>query len=347
MQSNRMQSYRRMVKQAAAVVLAVSLTAGCSMLPSEEEALAPPLVKPKEEAFDVVEVARGNIQTYLKGMATFTSSKTEPLFFKESGGRIKTVALKVGEMVEAGQTVIELDVGDLELRARLQRLSVERAEILFGQAVREGLTGNELRLREIDLDRERISLEALESQLSRSKLVSPIAGKITYLADLKPGDSVTGYQPIVTVADPYQVLLSYQAPSDADLYPVHANMEVKVTYDKQEYRGTVLQSPSSAPLTLDKSEADRNAKLLIIGLVDPIEGVEIGDRADFEIALEKRENVIVIPRSGLRNYLGRTYVQVAEGERRKEVDVEVGLRTSIEVEITRGLEEGAQIIMNN
>jgi len=342
-----MPSYRRLARQTAAALIALSLATGCSMLPREDEALAPPLVKPKEEAFDVIEAARGNIQTYLKGMATFTSSKSEPLFFKESGGRIKTVMAKLGETVEAGQTVIELDTGDLELRAKLQRLNLERAEILFGDAVRQGVAGSELRLREIDLDRERITLEALESQLSRSKLVSPIDGKITYLADLKPGDSVTGYESIVTVADPYQVRLTYQAPSDADLFPVHADMDVTVTKRDKEYRGKVLQSPSSAPQTLDRAVADKNAKLLIIGLVDPIEDVEIGDSADFQIALEKRENVIVIPRAGLRNYLGRTYVQVAEGERRKEVDVEVGLKTSTEVEIARGLEEGAQIILNN
>jgi hypothetical protein len=45
--------------------------------------------------------------------------------------------------------------------------------------------------------------------------------------------------------------------------------------------------------------------------------------------------------------MGRSYVQIADGERKKEVDVEVGLTTPTEVEIVKGLEEGQQVILNN
>ncbi|EXX84612.1 RND transporter [Paenibacillus darwinianus] len=346
MPNNRTTRYRRWVYKAAAAV-AVSLLAGCSMLPQEEAALAPPLVKPQTETFDVVEAARGDIQTYLKGTAIFASSQTVSLYFKESGGRIKTVLVQVGDDVKAGQAIVELDVGDLELRTRLQRLNVERAEILYAQAKSDGLSGSELRLRQIDLERERITLVALEDQLSKSKLVSPQSGRVTYLAELKAGDAVTGYQPIVTVADPTKVKLTYQATSAKDLLAVQPNMAAFVTYGNQQYEAQVLQAPSNAPMVADKELAEKNATTLVLGLVKPIKGAVMGDSADFQIALEKRDDVIVLPRSGIRTYLGREYVQIAEGERRIEVDVEVGLKTPTEVEIVRGLEEGQQVIMNN
>lgn len=65
------------------------------------------------------------------------------------------------------------------------------------------------------------------------------------------------------------------------------------------------------------------------------------------IVVEQRENVIVIPRKGLRTYLGRDYVQVLNGESRKEVDVEKGLVTPTEVEIRTGLKEGQNVILEN
>jgi hypothetical protein len=57
--------------------------------------------------------------------------------------------------------------------------------------------------------------------------------------------------------------------------------------------------------------------------------------------------VLIIPRSGLRTYLGRDYVQTLDGDSRKEVDVEKGIVSSTEVEIRKGLKEGQTIILGN
>ncbi|MNY77606.1 macrolide transporter subunit MacA [compost metagenome] len=75
--------------------------------------------------------------------------------------------------------------------------------------------------------------------------------------------------------------------------------------------------------------------------------MKIGVSGDMTIILEKRENVLVIPSTGLRQYIGRNYVQVLEGESRKEIDVEKGLVTATEVEIRAGLKEGQKVILNN
>jgi len=337
----------RGLKRAAAALAGLMIASGCALLPREEEALAPPLVQPTEEVFDIVEARRGTIETVLRGGGVLTSSRSEPLFFRESGGRVLAVHVKQGDAVEAGQTVLELDVGNLELQIRMQRLNYERAQILFEQAVRNGLTGPDLRLHEIDLERERIALEELEDRLNRSRLVAPFDGVVTFVADIHPGETINAYQPLVTVSDPAQVQLTYVASSASELLGVHPGMEATVVYDGDAYRAEVVQSPSNAPTTTDLSEQERIARTLVLGFDSPPENARIGSSADFEIPLQRRESVIVIPRAGLRTYMGREYVQVAEGERRKDVDVEVGLTTSTEVEIVRGLEEGARVILNN
>lgn len=75
--------------------------------------------------------------------------------------------------------------------------------------------------------------------------------------------------------------------------------------------------------------------------------VVIGNQADITIVTQKRDQVMVIPRAGLRNYMGRDFVQVLDGESRKEIDVEKGIVAATEVEIRKGLSEGQQIILNN
>ncbi|GGF97594.1 hypothetical protein GCM10010916_13550 [Paenibacillus abyssi] len=289
----------------------------------------------------------GSIATNLAGTANFVAARSESLFFTETGGRVKEVHASLGQTVKAGDLLLDLDTGDLETQVQMQRLSLERAQILYEQARQSGADRSDIRLREIDVERERISLEALQSRLDKAKLLSPIEGLVTYIGEIKAGDNVNAYQPLLSVADPSRVHLAYSAINTKDLVEVQVNMPVAIKYNDEEYTGRVLQTPSSAPFTTDSAAAERNSRLLILGIEEGLETAEIGDIASFTIPLQKREDVLVLPRAGVRSYMGRTYVQVIEGDRRKEIDVEVGLMTSTEVEIIRGLEEGQQVILNN
>ncbi|WP_425414597.1 efflux RND transporter periplasmic adaptor subunit [Paenibacillus harenae] len=332
----------------AAVVLAASLAlSGCSLLPIEEEALQPPLIQPAEEELDIVDAAKGNIQTFLKGTANFVSASMDSLSFKESGGRLKSINVTVGQEVKAGDLLAELETGDLELQIRLQRLNVERAQLQYKQARASGANETELRLKEIDMERESMLLESMESRLDQSQLYAPITGIVTFVESLNAGNLVGAYQSIVTVADPSKMQLTYVAANSKDLFPVEAGMPVSLKYKGKNYKGKVLQSPSNAPLAADDAKAERNAVTIVIGMDDAPGGVQIGHSAELVIELQNRENVIVLPRSAIRSYMGRSYVQIADGDRRKEVDVELGLTTATEVEIVRGLEEGQKVILNN
>lgn len=331
----------------AAVLLAATIAlAGCSILP-DEQALQPPLIQPTEEQFDAVDAAKGNIQTFLRGNATFTSAAVETLSYKESGGRLKSINVELGQEVKAGDLIAELETGDLDVQVKLQKLNVERVQLLYKQANLSGANETDLRLREIDMERERITLGEMEKKLSKARLYSPISGTVTYVDSMKAGDYVNAFQPVVTVADPSSLQLTYAAGDAKNVSAVEPGMPVSLKYKGKEYAGKVLQTPSSAPIVADKAKADRNATTIVMSMDNPPGGIHVGDVAEMTIELQKRENVIVLPRAALRAYMGRSYVQIAEGERRKEVDVEVGLTTPTEVEIVRGLEEGQKVILNN
>ncbi|MFC5529483.1 efflux RND transporter periplasmic adaptor subunit [Cohnella yongneupensis] len=339
----------KLVPRAAgiAVLLAASMAvAGCSLLP-DEETLKPPLIQPAQEQFDAVVAAMGSIQTSLKGNATFVSAKVETLSFKGNGGRLKSINVKLGDQVKAGDLLAELETGDLDLQLKLQRLNVERAELLYKQARLSGANETDLRLREIDLERENISYGSMEDRLSQAQLYAPISGTVIFVDSLKTGDGVNTYQSIITIADPSSMQLSYAAGNAKDLSSVEVGMPISLKYRGKDYTGKVLQSPSSAPATDDKAKAEKNETTIILSMDNQPEGVHVGDVAEVTIELQKRENVIVLPRSAVRTYMGRFYVQVAEGERRKEVDVEVGLTTPTQVEIVQGLKEGQNVILNN
>ncbi|WIV17402.1 efflux RND transporter periplasmic adaptor subunit [Paenibacillus polygoni] len=341
-------TYKRKLNVKVSILLAAMLTlTGCSLLPVEDESLQPPLVQPAEEELDIVEATRGNIETSLRGTANFVSASSATLFFKENGGRLKSMKAKVGEEVKAGELLAELETDDLDLQIRLQKLNVERARLLYKEAQQSGLVKTELRLREIDMEREELQLDNMEKKLSAARIYAPISGIVTFTETLNTGDIVSAYQTIITIADPSDMKLIYTASDSKDLLSVQTGMPVGLKYKGKDYEGTVLQSPAEAPQTTDEAKSERNSVTIIIGMKDAPSDVKIGHSAELTIKLQSRENVILLPRSAIRSYMGRSYVQVAEGDQRKEVDVELGLTTPTQVEVVKGLEETQQVILNN
>lgn len=329
----------------AALLLALP---GCSLLPQEEAALQPPLVKPVQQNFETAEVKRGSIARQLTAVASFVSSSMQQMVFKDSGGRLQSIDVKLGDKVKPGDIVAHLDAGDLEIRIRLQKLNMEKAQIALNQAKATAMGDPDaLKSKMIDVEAAQIQLDFLQDQFEKTKLVSGIAGVVTYIDSLQAGDAITAYRPVVTISDPTQLQLVYEATVTNDISPVQVGMSTEVKIKGKTFAGKVVQTPSSAPLTSDKQLSDRNAKRLIIGVEGVPPDTNIGDTADITIPLEKRDDVLIIPRSGLRSYLGRDYVQTLEGDSRKEIDVEKGIVSSTEVEIRKGLKEGQKIILSN
>lgn len=327
------------------MLLMLVLSSACSLLPSQEDPLDPPLVVPQEETFPTTEARRGTIETFIRGVGNFASGKSAPLAFEASGARIASIDVKLGEAVTTGQTLVTLDTGDLETRITLQRINLERAQLMLRQAVTSGSEGIELRLRELDLERETVTMQSLEEQLRSAKLTAPFDGVVTYMSKAEPGSLVTAYEPIITIADPTEYHVAYRPNSSTpELFDVQPGMAATVSFDGIDYPGKVVQTPASARES-NPALADELANVIIIEPLEPIDGVMIGNSAAIAVPLKKRDNAVIIPRNGLRDYLGRKFVQVAEGERLFEVDVEIGLQTPTEVEIVQGLEAGAQVVL--
>jgi hypothetical protein len=118
-------------------------------------------------------------------------------------------------------------------------------------------------------------------------------------------------------------------------------MEADVIINKKSYQGTVVMTPADMPHDTPEELRD----VVHIDVPDLPEGVKMGDHAQISLILDRREDVIVLPRNLVRNYMGRRYVLVLEDGLKKERDVEIGLETPTETEIMKGLEEGELIII--
>lgn len=339
---------KRAVVPAIGICCMAWALAGCALLPVEEGELKPPLVEPAKETLSLYTVKRSNITQQITGVATFASDKMDYLFYSESGGRLRKINVQLGDQVKAGDILATTETSDLEMKIKLQQIAIEKLKISLQQAMAEKDGDDpDIQMKLLDMESAQLQLESVETQLQNTRLTATIDGIVTFIDTLQPGDQVVAYKQVITLADQKQMKLVYTASSSNDLAGVEVGMEVTVKIKDKTYPGKVVQTPLSAPPNSNKAIQDKNAKAVYIQVTGLPPEVVIGNQADITIVTQKRDQVMVIPRSGLRNYMGRDFVQVLDGESRKEIDVEKGIVAATEVEIRKGLSEGQQIILNN
>lgn len=320
------------------------LTSGCSLLPEEEEALRPPLVKPAKQSYETTDVKKATIIKQVKSVATFEPTDIAYHELKESGGKVAEVLVKSGDTVKKGDLLVQLEMEGLDLELKYKRLEVAKAEVELDKA-KEVRDEKNMIVKLMELDIAKSEVELTQRKLRGKQLLAKMDGQVIFVEEMKPGDAVDPYHVLVSVADVHQLRLTFQPVNDADMKEVKVGMKADVDFNSKKYVAKVVQTPSSAPLTTNKELQERYAKTLYVELNKVPDTAQIGDVADVSIITQQKNDTLIIPRSALRSYMGRNYVQILDGESRKEVDVEVGIKTGTEVEILQGVKEGQKVIL--
>lgn len=361
-------------------VVLMFLSAGCGILPAEEEQIAPPLTEPERQAYRTAVVERKDIVYAVRGNATLESSKVYSLSFPDAR-KIKSVDVKRGDMVQKGDVLIAAETGDLadqitrqEYAVQNQQIAVDnaqfavrRAQIAIDSLVRDtsradkntaaykdkkelaemdlSQAQNGLAQAQLGLSQAQWELDNLQEQYEGAQLVAPISGKAIFVENIKVGEFSTPDASLVSVAVPDMLQAAFVT-SDLDLLSqVKTGMSAQLTYDGETYPEAVTMSadtvPPDASLTLSRS--------ILVSADGLPEGVRIGEQVRLLIAIETSEDTLVIPRDALRTFLGQTKVNVLDPENPdgapEERSVEVGIETDTEVEILAGLAEGETVIL--
>lgn len=329
----------------------------CSILPDDEQALAPPIVKAKETEYQTYKVVKKDITQSIKGVGNLISMVKKNLSFIQSGTRIKTINVEVGQKVKKGDILIVLDIGNLPDDIKKQENLIKKAQIKLDdqnsllkkytslpkdyQPSQKELDDviNKIKVSEIDLNNAKMKLSILQRRQSLSVLTAPINGIVTSMEKIKPGDTVEANKEIITITSPEGFYLYYQV-VEKDISMIKKGMKADVTYDGKKYEGQVVKTQEDSSDELDMKGA------LLISINNLPSDARLGGVAELVITTESRKNAIVIPKKALRNFNNNKVVQILDGESKKQVDVKTGLETTDEVEILSGLDEGQNVILN-
>lgn len=325
------------------LLIASSASAGCSLLPKEQAPLKPPLVKPAQAEVRTIDAKSGSIVKQVAGSAIFVPTKIE-YYQQPDAGVIHSVDVRAGSAVKKGDVLITLENNGADIELLERQIEYERKKQALGDAIKAG-NAESTHIAKLDLKLAELLYNKAKAKSDSSVIRAKSDGVVSYSTDLQPGDHFDAERVLSAVAQPDGMRLALEVTANKALADIKIGMEADVTYKDRTYKGKVTQTPASAPETADERLRDEYGKTVYIELDKLPEGASFGAHAEVTIVAARRDNVIVLPKSAIRAYFGRTFVQVLEGERRKEIDIETGLTTATEYEIVKGVQEGMKIIL--
>jgi macrolide-specific efflux system membrane fusion protein len=148
--------------------------------------------------------------------------------------------------------------------------------------------------------------------------------------------------PVVIVANPRTTLIAVEL-NQQDLAKVKLGQPATIKLDQfkgQLFDTKVIGLPNQTTGPMPEA-LKRTVKLEFTA---PSQ-VDLGTLVNVAITTQKKEDVLMVPNAAVRRFGGRKYVQlVAENNRKREVDVEVGIQTDTDSEIVKGVTEGQKVV---
>ena len=185
-------------------------------------------------------------------------------------------------------------------------------------------------------------IESIKTQIAQSTLVSPISGTVM-VVNVDEGDSISAAETVLIIADLERI-------------------EVEVTLTDRELQtlaeglaavGTNPSRPETAfPMTVRQlpypygsgAQGAESFVRIAFDAASQLNELSIGDRVEVAILLENRDSVLWLPPAAIREFNGRLFVVVEDGQTQKRVDIKVGLQNDNQVEIETGVIEGQLVV---
>ena len=362
---------RRKCLLAAVLLLSAALLSSCALLPEEEEIRTAPVLKSYvRPTFETTPVERGDLIEVSKVTCRYVPVQTASLAFQLGGEYIDKLMVQVGDVVQQGQVLGQLQLGDLEDRiARAQRsseetiLRLEHAEKLNELELRRSLLTTqgmnpeermeaEKALEELQTERikklkdelqlQQLTLEMLQKDLDDRRIYAPFSGTVTYVSRIKDGDMSVFGSNMVTLVDSTMSL--FRAETE---YWDH--FELGQTYDIVVSK-TVYPAVVTAAETLGLPEQEKvpgKKAYVYFVLTKPSFELEEGSHGTTEIVLSEHMDVLYLPEDAVSGADGQPIVYyVREDGMKAYKPVETGVTIGGRTEIISGVTEGEPIIID-
>ncbi|MHC1760438.1 MAG: efflux RND transporter periplasmic adaptor subunit [Negativicutes bacterium] len=280
-------------------------------------------------------------------------------------GRVEKIHVAVGDPVEKGQLVVEIDARELEGNVRkaesdlkltvknleLSQANYQRIDRLFRQGAlalsQKEVAEKELASSQSQYETNRRAVwENAQTQLSYASLRSPISGTVASVTT-QEGETVSaGNQAptFVTVVDLNRLQIDVYV-DETDIAKIRVGMPAQIVADAfptRDFEGTVTAVAPKATIL--------NNVVYYVATVAPVktEGLLKPDMTvNAVLMLEERPNVLAAPNAAVRKEDGKTFVRLWQNGAVTQRAVRVGSRDGKYIEIVDGVKEKDVVVVGD
>ncbi len=236
----------------------------------------------------------------------------------------------------ANYQITVANINDTSMRSA--QASLDSAQVSLDQAKKNLDTST--RTAQASLDSAKLAVDQAQRNLDQATLVAPFSGMVSAV-NFSVGDTASG-----------------TAVSLVDL----SNLQVKLTIAEVDMAKVALGEP--AQMTMDALPGNTyDAKVIAIGpvgtvtsgvvnypvtvsITHPDASVKPGMTANLAVTVDQRNNVLIVPNRAVRTQGNQKIVTVLYKGQTIPTPVSIGLSNETSTEITSGLQEGDQVVLN-
>lgn len=262
----------------------------------------------------------------------------------EVSRRVAKIKFEDGAMVKKNDVLFELDASDLF--AQMSEMAVRRKLLVITEERQKKLIAEGLGPKS-DYDQAKSELDLIDAQMrslsvdiAKTKIKAPFDGKVG-LRNVSVGAMVAPSTRLVTLQDTSRIKVDFTVP---ERYASAVKEGGKFTFDIE---GSATRFEGTVQATEPEVDAGTRS-LKVRGLADQTDTALVpGNFVNVELVLSTQQGGLFVPSEAVIPSLGGHAAYRFEDGVAKLVDVELGIRTEKEVQITQGFSEGDIVLTSN
>ncbi len=284
--------------------------------------------------------------THLPGAYTFPDTCTTFTLVNE----VLRSLNELQKMAAAG----DIDTVKFNETLRLAMHDLELSDKILDENVstfRQGLNLKTLRDYNIGIQTAIVNLQRAKQALLKTEVLAPFEGEIVEV-NLREGDMITQRYSVTGLAiDTYILKIADRGSvrmagivDEIDVIKLTKGKEATVLVDALPGKALKGKVKFISPFgTLQTGVATYKVEIAL----DPADTAYLtgGLTATAEILLDKRDNVLIVPRSALYNKGSDWWVYVAKDGQSEQRSVKVGVQTRTQAEVLSGLQPGEKVLL--
>lgn len=198
-----------------------------------------------------------------------------------------------------------------------------------------------------EVDSARLRVDELEQALTQTGLFAPFDGELINLG-VSPGRAVTAGDSVGAVADAAEIVVGATV-REAELEQLAEQMVASVRPGSgpgEALNATIthLPFPYGSGGEGVAGEEDATVRIEFDDMGAAREAFAPGDRVTVVVRVDERNNTLWLPPAAIRDFNGRKFVVIQEGDVQQRADVMLGILGQDRVEVLSGVEEGQTIV---